>query len=177
MVSYGKHPGSDEHVGAGYEKYAMNTLDIQADIGGVMWPLRSIKWDKTFKIDPEHGTGSHDPGALVNAEHGYVASFTYASFLVNGTPAMVTKDVLALGSLLTDAMNEGRAKYFDIYIMEVPSNSAENPDAATEAQAFTKAGSIEVLMDNKVTKITRDYPHNGTIVTSVDTIFRKKLPA
>ena len=123
MATRGLHPYSGYATSEGNMIYAMSSLDIIIDIAGIYFPLRSLSYKKNMNISDEHGTGSLDPYALVNQEQTYSGSFTYASFLVSGEKALTDSESLILHSLLEDATDEGRAKYFDIILMEAAGNS------------------------------------------------------
>jgi hypothetical protein len=178
MPSRGKHPYSDFMTSDGDEIYNFSTLDVIADIKGHYFPLRSIDYKKTMNIGDEYGTGSLDPFALTNKEQGYTGQFSYASFLVNGSPALTTNDKLLLEHLLQAQDDEGRSNYFDIYMMEVPKHNTiqgggENISAATLAGL----GFIEALINCKVTEMTRTYPDKDTIVTQRAFKYMRKVPA
>jgi hypothetical protein len=187
MATRGLHPYSDYATSEGNMIYAMSSLDIIIDIAGIYFPLRSLSYKKNMNISDEHGTGSLDPYALVNQEQTYSGSFTYASFLVSGEKALNDSESLILHSLLEDADDEGRAKYFDIILMEAAGNSQSklgdrsrpkhdqgNVDSA-KAGAL-KTGFIEALINCKLTTSGREYPEKGTIVTSYDFKFSRRIP-
>jgi hypothetical protein len=162
-------------VTPGKALYALSTLDILIDVAGMYFKARSIRWDKTFTNTDEYGSGTRDPYARVSQEHKYAGSLTFASFLVDGTPALTTHEYLALTNALTDQDDEGGAKYFDVIIREVP---GKHLDAANfgDAGDVASLGFIEALINAKVDKFTRDYPDKGTIVSSVDFGFSRKIP-
>jgi hypothetical protein len=181
MPSRGQHPYSEYMVSPGKALYALSTLDILIDVAGMYFKARSIKWDKTFTNTDEYGSGTRDPYARVSQEHKYTGSLTYASFLVDGTPALTTHEALALTNALTDQQDEGGAVYFDVIIREVPGKHAENANFGDGVQpgvsnASANLGFIEGLIDAKVDKFTREYADKGTIVSSVDFGFSRKIP-
>ncbi len=180
MVSRGLHPYSEYMVTPGKALYALSTLDVLIDVAGMYFKARSIKWDKTFTHTDEYGSGTREPYARVSQEHKYTGSLTYASFLVDGTPAMTTHEMLALYNALTDQLDEGGAVYFDVIIREVPGKHAEKENFGdtwqSSGQNYSNLGFIEALLAAKVDKISRDYPDKGTIVTSVDFGFSRKIP-
>jgi hypothetical protein len=154
------------------EMYALSTLDILVDISGLLFRLRSLNMNKNLNIGDEHGTGSLDPYALTNKEHTYNGTFTYASFLVDGTEALKPYERLLLQKTLLDQNDEGRAKYFDIYAMEVPGHNSD-PEAEEDK---TNLNFIAAAMDCKVTKFGRDFPDKDTIVSSVDFKYTRGIP-
>lgn len=181
--SRGYHPYSNYMTSEGQEIYAMSNLDVIIDIADVYFPLRSLSYSKNMEISDEHGTGSLDPYALPNHQQTYTGSFTYASFLVNGEPSLTTHDKLALEALLEDQEDEGRSKYFDIIIMEVPGKHNAN-FSSQEAMGAIEDGAgvenissfIEALIDCKLTKSGREYPEKGTIVTQREFKFSRRIP-
>jgi len=181
MVSRGQHPYSEYMVTPGKALYALSTLDILIDVAGMYFKARSIKWDKTFTNEDMYGSGTRDPFARVSHEHKYTGTLTFASFLVDGTPSLTTHEVLALTNALTDQDDEGGAKYFDVIIREVPGKHAENANfgdspTSVESALLINLGFIEALIDCKVDKFSRDYADKGTIVTSLDFGFSRKIP-
>ena len=189
-MSYGRHPLSGAMVSDNKEIYAMSTLDIIIDIKGMFFRCRSLSYAKNLNVTDEHGTGGLDPYALVNQEHTYNGTLTYASFLVDDTPALTTHEVLALRHALLNQKDEGRAEYFHIYTMEVPGRH-DNDAAATKMiggieDAAAKGnmgnrdaaglGFIEALLNCKVTKFNRDYADKSTIVSSVDFKYMYGIP-
>jgi hypothetical protein len=160
----------------------MSTLDIIIDVDGLFWRCRSLNYAKNLNVTDEHGTGSLNPFALVNQEHTYSGTLTWAGFLVDNTPAMTNADRLALRKRLLDQQHEGRAKYFNIYTMEVPSHniSVESGNDAIEAlQGQVQEGEvsfIEMLLNCKVTKFNRDFADKGTVVSSIDFKYMYSLP-
>ncbi len=183
MSSRGKHPYSEYMATPGKALYALSTLDILIDVAGMYFKARSIKWDKTFNNEDMYGSGTRDPYARVSHEHKYSGTLTFASFLVDGTPALTTHEALALTNALTDQDDEGGAVYFDVIIREVPGKHAENANfGSTKTSDFISSGQnltlgfIEALLDAKVDKFTREYPDKGSIVTSVDFGFSRKIP-
>ena len=176
MTSRGQHPYSEYMVAPGKALYALSTLDILIDVAGMYFKARSIRWDKTFTNTDEYGSGTRDPYARVSQEHKYAGSLTFASFLVDGTPALTTHEYLALTNALTDQLDEGGAVYFDIIIREVPGKHLDNVSIDYGSTDAVSLGFIEALINCKVDKFTRDYPDKGTIVSSVDFGFSRKIP-
>lgn len=180
-ASFGYHPYSEYMTSEGKAKYALSSHDILIDLmtpaGQLYFPLRSLNYAKNMNITPEHGTGSHDPGALVNQEHTYSGSFTYASFLVNGVPALTTQEYLWLTRALEDPDDEGRSAYFHIYLLEVPGNRTQNgEETESDIGSETPLGFIEALLNCKLTKSGRQYPEKGTIVSERDFVFSRRIP-
>lgn len=176
MPSRGQHPYSEYMVTPGKALYALSTLDILIDVAGMYFKARSIRWDKTFTNTDEYGSGTRDPYARVSQEHKYAGALTFASFLVDGTPALTTHEYLALTNALTDQQDEGGAKYFDVIIREVPGKHLDNVNIDYGSTDAVSLGFIEALINAKVDKFTRDYPDKGTIVSSVDFGFSRKIP-
>jgi hypothetical protein len=178
MASRGLHPYSEYMVSPGKALYALSTLDILIDVAGMYFKARSVRWDKAFTNTDEYGSGTRDPYARVSQEHKYTFALTFASFLVDGTPALTTHEQLALTKALTDQDDEGGAVYFDTIIREVPGKHANNANFGDlDGLGPTQGGSfIEALINCKVDKFTRDYADKGTIVTSVDGGFMRKIP-
>jgi hypothetical protein len=180
--SIGQHPKSTYMTSDGYALHNISGLDLVIDIAGVYFPLRALSYAVNHNVTDEHGTGTHDPVALTNQEHTNSGNFSYASFLVNGENVLTTGEVLALAKLLQDQADEGLSKYFDIYIMEVqgkrtPSTGQtfeQRVDAALQGEGVI--GSIEALVDCKVTKTNRDIPEKNTVVSSREFKFSYKLP-
>lgn len=187
-ASKGRHPYSDFMTKEGTVLHNISGMDILIDIAGMYFPLRTIRYDKNINVSDEHGTGSHDPYALPAHEQTYSGSFTYASFLVNGTNVMTKSEVLLLKRTLLNQMDEGTPYYFDIYILEV--QGSRTPDV-TQAGFTTRSaqelaesivskavdvGHIEALIDCKVTKFGREVPEKASVVSSVDFKFCRMLP-
>lgn len=184
MSSLGFHPYSDYMTSTGKWKYALSSHDILIDIAvngeQVYFPLRSLNYSKNMNVTPEHGTGTHDPTALVNQEHTYSGSFTYASFITTGEDVMTKRELLWLTNSLENQNDEGRAVYFDIYLMEVPGDRTPNGTASDPSIAVdpdnAPLGFIEALIDCKLTKSGRQYPEKGTIVSERDFVFSRRIP-
>lgn len=175
MPSRGLHPYSEYMVTQGKALYALSTLDILIDVAGMYFKARSIKWDKTFTNEDMYGSGTRDPYARVSHEHKYTGTLTFASFLVDRSPALTTHEMLALTNALTDQEDEGGAVYFDVIIREVPGKHLEAANFGDES-TVSVLGFIEALLDAKVDKFTRDFPDKGSIVTSIDFGFSRKIP-
>lgn len=188
-MGYGQHPASGYMVSDNMEVYALSTLDIIIDIKGMFFRCRSLSHAKNLNVTEEYGSGSLDPFALVNQEHAYSGSLTFASFLVDGSSALTTNDRLILRRSLLDQQDEGRATYFHIYTMEVPGrangeqtsqellNAIENRNDLSPTAAAGMMNFIEALFNCKVTKFNRDYADKGTIVSSIDFKYMYSLPA
>lgn len=191
MVSKGQHPYSKFMVKDGYTLYNMSGHDILIDIAGMYFPLRSLSHDKSFNQSSEYGTGTRDPTAITEHEHGYLGSFTYASFLVDDvSPSLTTAGILALTKALEDASDEGKSRYFNIFLLEVPGN--RTPDGETDmwtddpetsllpgtAGTGLCAGAtfIEALVDCKLTKASRQYNVKDTVVTQRDFVYSRRIP-
>lgn len=191
-MGYGRHPGSGYMVSDSLEVFALSSLDVIIDIAGMFFRCRSMSHAKNMNVTEEHGMGSLDPFALVNHDQTYSGSLSFASFLVDGTPAMTNNERLILQRTLLDQKDEGRSKYFHIYTMEVPGRDVTDPDysaddqlvAGIEARAsgnesggMTGLNFIEALLNCKVTKLNRDYAEKSTIVSSVDFKYMYGIPA
>jgi hypothetical protein len=176
MPSRGQHPYSEYMVTPGKALYALSTLDILIDVAGMYFKARSIRHDKAFATTDEIGSGTRDPYARVRHEHKYTGALTFASFLVDGTPALTTHEALALTNALTDQQDEGAAKYFDIIIREVPGKHMDNVNIDYGTSDAVSLGFIEALIGCTMEKFTRDYPDKGTVVTNVDFGFSRKIP-
>ena len=180
--SIGHHPKSTYMVKDGYALHNLSGLDLIIDIAGVYWPLRGINYSANHNVSDEHGTGTHDPIALTNQEHTYAGSFSYASFLVTGENVLTKGEYLALTQLLQDQSDEGVSKYFDIYIIEVQgkrtpaSGTSFEEQVESLLQSESTVGSIEALVDCKLTKLERDVPEKNTVVSKVDFKYSYKLP-
>jgi hypothetical protein len=183
MPSRGLHPYSEYMVTPGKALYALSTLDILIDVAGMYFKARSIKHSKAFNNEDLYGSGTRDPYARVSHEHKYSGTLTFASFLVDGTPALTNHEALALTNALTDQDDEGGAVYFDIIIREVPGKHADkanfgstkNSDFISSGQNIT-LGFIEALIDCKVDKFDRDYADKGSVVSSIDFGYSRKIP-
>ncbi|MDD1762316.1 MAG: hypothetical protein LUQ59_08785 [Methanothrix sp.] len=173
--SRGFHKYSEYMVTPGKALYALSTLDVLIDVAEMYFKARSIKWDKTFTNEDMYGSGTRDPYARVSHEHKYTGTLTFASFLVDGSPALTTHEMLALTNALTDQEDEGGAVYFDVVIREVPGKHLEAANFGDESTVST-LGFIEALLNCKVDKFTRDFPDKGSIVTSIDFGFSRKIP-
>lgn len=162
-----------------------STLDCLIDVAGCYFPVRTLKVTKGFTNTPEYGSGDHDPIAIVNQEHKHSGTLSFAGFLVNGTPAMASSDVLVLEALLTDQNDEGVAVYFDLNVLNVPgkrtpstgiSSQGMVDDELTNPQSFAGLKFIEQVKYAKVDKMEHDYGDKATVVTNVDFTFIKKTP-
>lgn len=182
--SQGHHPGSTYMVSDGKAIHNLSGLDLIVDIAGVYFPLRTLQFAAMHNVGDEHGTGSHDPWALPNLEHTYTGSFSYATYLVNGTNVLTKSDMLALATLLHDQADEGLSKYFDIYIIEV---QGKRTPTAAGAQSFQDAvdallqsesavGYIEALVNCKVTKTDRNFGEKTPGVSTREFKYMYKLP-
>ena len=181
-ASKGRHPYSDYMTSEGKVLHNLSGMDLIVDIDGMYFPLRTMQYAKTMNVTDELGTGSHDPYALTNQEHLYAGSFTYASFLINGANVLTKAEYLALVHALEDQQDEGQAKYFDIYIIEVQGN--RTPSSGQSFQELADAvlanesivGYIEALVDCKLTKSGRDIPEKGSVVSQREFKFSRRLP-
>lgn len=191
MASKGLHPYSQYMVKDGLSLYSTSVHDILIDIKGMYFPVRSINYAKNFNQEPQHGTGTRDPYAIVEHEHTYSGSFTYSSFLIEGdVPIMTNADVLALTKALEDQSDEGKSVYFNIFLLEVPGNRTpedlsnlwtdDSEAPLIEGNGLTAipegATFIEALIDCKLTKSGRTYPEKGTVVTERDFVFSRRIP-
>lgn len=181
------HPYSQYMTSDGYSIYALSIHDILIDIKGMYFPIRSLSYQKNMNVTEEHGSGSHDPFALVDQEHTYSGTFSYAGYLVNGQPLLTTAETLALEAALEDQNDEGQPRYFNIFVMEVPGNrtidreSSEYPEygqpvVPTKATSGRGGRFIEALIDCKLTKSGRNYVEKGTVVTERDFKFARRIP-
>lgn len=175
MPSRGQHPYSEYMVTPGKALYALSTLDILIDVAGMYFKARSIKHSKAFNNEDMYGSGTRDPYARLSHEHKYSGTLTFASFLVDGTPALTTHESLALTNALTDQDDEGGAVYFDIIIREVPGKHFDAANFGNEG-AVASLGFIEALIDCKLDKFDRDCADKGAVVTSLDFGFSRKIP-
>ncbi len=181
-VSKGRHPYSDYMVSEGQALHNLSGLDLIIDIAGMYWPLRTLRYDKNMNIEDAHGTGSHDPYALPHHENTYSGSFSYASYLVNGANVMTRAEVLALTHALEDQEDEGSPKYFDIYIIEVQGNRTPTKGQSFQEMADavlaneTLVGYIEALVDCRLTKSGREVPEKGSVVSTREFKFSRRLP-
>lgn len=184
ILSKGHHPYSGFMTKEGTLLHNISGLDLLIDIAGMYFPLRTLRYEKTINVSDEHGTGSHDPYALVTHEQTYSGSATYASFLVNGVNVMTKAEVLLLKNTLLNQMDEGQPQYFDIYIMEVQGNrTPSTPNTMTARDIANKVvsgelevGYIEALIDCKVTKFGREVPEKASVVSSFDFKFSRMIP-
>jgi|GEM_PF-1155582 len=181
-TSHGLHPGSNYMVSAGKTIYNFSTLDVVIDVAGVYFPLRSATYSKNMNRSDEHGSGSLNPFALPALEQTYTGSFEFASFLVNGKPAMTTHEQLALEAILEDQEDEGRGKYFDILFMEVPGKHANignmsfNDAVQASIDNAYALGFIEGNLNCVLTKSGRNYVEKGVIVTQREYKFMERIP-
>ena len=96
---------------------------------------------------------------------------------------MLTKaEYLALVHALEDQQDEGQAKYFDIYIIEVQGN--RTPSGSQSFQELADAvlanesivGYIEALVDCKLTKSGRKITEKGSVVSQREFKFSRRSP-
>jgi hypothetical protein len=182
FVSKGRHPYSDYMVSEGKVLHNLSGMDLIVDIAGMYWPLKTMQYSKTTNVEEAYGTGSHDPNALPSHEQAYAASFSYSSFLINGANVMTQSEYLALTQALRNQEDEGTPNYFDIYVIEVQGN--RTPSKGQSFQELADAvlanesvvGYIEALVDCKLTKMSRDIPEKGSVVTQCEAKFSRMLP-
>jgi len=175
----------------GFSVASYSVHDIIIDIAGMYFPLRTLDHSKNFNQEAQYGSGTRDPTAIVEHEHTYNGSFSYGGFLIDGeTQVMTTAGVLALTRALEDQLDEGKSRYFNIFLLEVPGN--RTPDQLTdmftddgEAPLITGDGItvipegatfIQALIDCKLTKSGTTYTEKGSVVSSRDFVYSRRIP-